>query len=326
VTIAWGGTVSDDKADEAITRVASSAGPLLGAIEGGGTKFVCAVGYSPDRILERVVIPTRAPDSTLGAMLDFFGAAERRSGRISAFGMASFGPLDLRRGSPTFGRLMSTPKPGWSGTDLIGALQGRFGAVPVELDTDVAGAALAELSLGAGRDVTSLAYVTVGTGIGGGFAPRAREVRHLLHPELGHLRVRRDPRDVDFEGICPFHGDCLEGLASGPAIRARWSNDLNGLELSHPAWSIIGGYLGQLATCIALMASPERIVLGGGVMSNAPLLPHIRAVTRALLNGYLEPLNDAGTLDRYICRPGLGDHAGLAGAFLLAAQANQQPE
>lgn len=295
--------------------------PLFGAIEGGGTKFVCAVGHSPDRIIQRVVVPTRTPGSTLPAVLDFFGTAEQDCGRISAFGVASFGPLDLRRDSPTFGRLMATPKPGWSGTDLVGAFRDRF-AVPVTIDTDVAGAALGELTSGAGRDVGSLAYVTVGTGIGGGFAPKAPGARQLLHPEMGHLRVLRDPRDADFAGNCPFHGDCLEGLASGPAIVARWGSELSGLELAHPAWSIIGGYLGQLAGSIALMSSPERLVFGGGVLGGGRLLPHIRRAARDFLNGYIAPLNDVGALERYICGPGLGDRAGLTGAFLLAAQAN----
>ena len=293
---------------------------LLGAIEGGGTKFVCAVGYSPDRIVQRVVVPTQRPESTLSAALEFFSSAQQLWGRIGGFGLASFGPLDLRRGSPTFGRLMATPKAGWSGTDLVGALRGRFDA-PVAIDTDVAAAALAEWVLGAGRDVGSVAYVTVGTGIGGGFAPRARDAAQLLHPEMGHLRVRRDPRDAGFPGICPFHGDCVEGLASGPAIRARWGAELSALELSHPAWSIIGGYLGQLAASIALVSSPERVIFGGGVLGSGQLLPHVRRGAQELLNGYIGPLNDGDALERYICTAGLGGDAGLAGAFLLAEEA-----
>jgi fructokinase len=296
--------------------------PLFGAIEGGGTKFVCAVGHGPDRILERIVIPTQEPGSTLNAALEFFSAAQSTYRPITAFGIGLFGPLDLRFGSPTFGRLMATPKPGWTGTDLVGPLRSRFGA-PVRIDTDVAAAALAELKLGAGRDVGSLAYITVGTGIGGGFAPDTwNGGARLLHPELGHLRVQRDPRDHHFRGVCPFHGDCVEGLASGPAIRARWGAELNQLEPSHAAGSIIGNYVGQLAASVALVTSPERIVLGGGVMGNGHLLPYIHRAARDFLNGYLGPLNDVGALERYICTPGLGDRAGLAGAFLLAAQAS----
>jgi fructokinase len=291
--------------------------PLLGAIEGGGTKFLCAMGYSPDRVVESVVMPTRDPDSTLRAALDFFTTAQSKHGLIRAFGIASFGPVDLRRGSPTFGRVMATPKPGWSGTDMLGAVAGRFN-VPVTIDTDVGAAALAELTLGAGRDVGSVAYVTVGTGIGGGFAPDVWAGAQLLHPELGHLRVHRDPRDMQFNGICPFHGDCLEGLASGPAIVARWGAPMSSLEPDHPARSIIGNYLGQLVASIALMISPARVILGGGVMSGGHLLPHIVTTARALLNGYVGPLSDSDALERYICIPGLGDRAGISGAMLLA--------
>jgi len=294
--------------------------PLLGAIEGGGTKFLCAVGHSPERILEQIVIPTREPHSTLQAALDFFGAAQSRHGVIQAFGIASFGPVDLRRRSPTFGRIMNTPKAGWSGTDVLGAVRGRFG-VPVVIDTDVGAAALAELRLGAGRDVGSVAYVTVGTGIGGGYAPAACNGAQLLHPEVGHLRVQRDPRDTGFAGICPFHGDCLEGLASGPAIVARWGTQMSQLDPSHSGRSIIGNYLGQLAASIALMVSPERVILGGGVMRGGELLPKIRNTAREFLNGYIGPLQETDALERYICAPGLGDRAGISGALLLAAQA-----
>jgi fructokinase len=293
---------------------------LLGAIEGGGTKFLCAVGYGAERILERVVIATEGPVSTLTAALDFFGAAERTHGAIGAFGIASFGPLDLRRGSPSFGRLMGTPKPGWSGVDLVGAFRNRFN-VATAIDTDVGAAALAELRLGAGRDVGSVAYVTVGTGIGAGFAPDLWNGARLLHPEMGHLRVRRHSEDGHFPGICPFHGDCVEGLASGPAIRARWGQELARLDPLSPAWAIEGHYLGELAASIALVTSPERIIFGGGVMGNGLLLPLVHRSARDVLNGYIEPLNDGGVLERYICSPGLGEGAGLAGAFLLAGQA-----
>lgn len=293
---------------------------LLGAIEGGGTKFICAVGYSPERILERVVLPTKEPAATLTAALDFFSAAERMYGTIGALGIASFGPLDLRPGSPGFGRLMATPKPGWSGVDLVVTFRGRFN-VPIAIDTDVAAAALAEFTSGAGCDVGSVAYVTIGTGIGAGFAPGLWNGARLLHPEVGHLRVQRHRDDGEFRGVCPFHGDCVEGLASGPAIHARWGEGLDTLDPSHRAWEILGHYLGQLTASIALVASPERIILGGGVMRNEPLLSHIQRAARALLNGYIEPLNDAGALERYIRGPGLGDRAGLSGAFLLAAQA-----
>jgi fructokinase len=290
-----------------------------GAIEGGGTKFVCAVGNSPQDVHESIVLPTSDPQSTLAACVEFFSSAERKFGAIDALGFACFGPLDLRVESATFGHMLATPKAGWSGVDLLAALRARF-AVPIAIDTDVAAAALAEWRVGAGRGFGSVAYVTVGTGIGADIAPRDRHMRRLMHAEMGHIAVRRDPRDT-FAGVCPFHGDCLEGLASGPAIHKRWGCQLAELPPEHVAWQIIGGYLGQLATTIALVVSVECIVFGGGVMANGMLLPHIRAAAAASLNGYLQPLAPAGALDSYITAPLLETRAGIVGAMLLAESA-----
>jgi fructokinase len=289
---------------------------LFGAIEGGGTKFVCAVGTSPQDVQESVVLPTSDPQATLTACAEFFAAAERKFGTIGAIGFACFGPLDLRSESQTFGHMLGTPKPGWSGVDLLAPLRSRFSA-PIAIDTDVAAAALAEWRLGAGRDFGLVAYVTVGTGIGADVAPRDRNISRLMHPEMGHIAVRRDPRDT-FAGVCPFHGDCLEGLASGPAIYKRWGRELAELPPDHIAWQIVGGYLGQLAATIALVLSVECIVIGGGVMANGLLLPHIRTAAAGSLRGYLQPLAHAGALDRYITAPLLGTRAGIVGAMLLA--------
>jgi fructokinase len=293
---------------------------LYGAIEGGGTKFVCAVGASSEEVLDSVVLPTTSASSTLAACVEFFSTAADKFGPIAAFGFACFGPIDLRAHEPSHGRMLGTPKPGWSGVDLLKPLQSRFSA-PISIDTDVSAAALAEWRLGAGRGLGSLAYVTVGTGIGGGVAPHDLTMRRLMHAEMGHIFVRRDAREQDFPGVCPFHGDCLEGLASGPAIQARWRCQLDALPPRHEAWSMIGGYLGQLAATIALMVSVERVVFGGGVMANGLLLPHIRAAAANALKGYLEPLSQPGALDSYICGPQLGTRAGIAGAFLLAERA-----
>lgn len=289
---------------------------LYGAIEGGGTKFVCAVGRSATEVHESVVVPTSDPDATLGACVDFFAAAERKFGPIGAMGFGCFGPLDLRIASSTHGHMLATPKPSWSHVNLLAPLRARFG-VPIAIDTDVATAALAEWRLGGGRGFGSVAYVTVGTGIGADLAPRDKLTSRLMHPEMGHIGVRRDPRDT-FAGVCPFHGDCLEGLANGPAIYARWGRNLADLPPQHEAWFIIGGYLGQLAVTMALMLSVERIIFGGGVMANGLLLPHIRAAVAASLNGYFQPLSRTGALDRYITAPLLGDRAGIVGALLLA--------
>ena len=290
-----------------------------GAIEGGGTKFVCAIGNSASDVRESVVLPTSDPQSTLAACVEFFTAAQRKHGRIDAMGFACFGPIDLRVESPRFGHMMPTPKPAWSGVDLLAPLRSFFPG-KIAIDTDVAAAALAEWRLGAGRGCGSVAYVTVGTGIGADIAPHDRHMGRLMHAEMGHIAVRRDPRDP-FPGVCPFHGDCLEGLASGPAIYTRWGCELAQLPTEHEAWQIIGGYLGQLAATIALVLSVECIVFGGGVMANGLLLPHIRAAAAERLRGYLQPLAHAGALDRYITAPLLGTRAGIVGALLLAESA-----
>lgn len=297
--------------------------PLFGAIEAGGTKFVCAAGYGPAEIPEdcRVVIPTAAPATTLAAVVEFFEAVTRRYGALAGIGIAAFGPVDLDTRSPTWGRILATPKPDWSHTSLVAPLE-RFGC-PLAIDTDVNAAALAEARLGAGAGLGSLVYVTVGTGIGGGVFAADRTLKGLLHPEMGHIRVKRDPRDEDFAGVCPFHGDCLEGLASGPAVMARWQTRADRLPDQHPAREVLGDYLGQLAATVALMVSCERIVFGGGVVSGGRLLPYIRQSARRWLGGYLPIEARAGGFERYITAPGLGDAAGTAGAMLLCMQHGQ---
>lgn len=292
---------------------------LFGGIEGGGTKFVCALAASPYRVLERTTFPTADPTSTLGECVRFFASAQQRHGRIGAFGFSCFGPIELRQDDVCFGHMMSTPKRGWSNTNLLEPLRSAFG-VPIALDTDVSAAALAEWRMGAGRGRGSLAYVTVGTGIGGAVVPINSAAGRLMHAEMGHLQVRRDARDEGFAGVCPFHGDCLEGLASGPAIRARWGCMLESLAPGHPAWSIIGGYLGQLAVAITLMFSVEKIVFGGGVLSHGALLPHISAAMFEYLNGYVQPLAVSGRAAEYLCVPALGADAGIVGALLMAAE------
>jgi len=295
--------------------------PLYGAIEAGGTKVVCAAGYAPEQIPDdcRAVIPTTAPGPTLAAVVEFFERIRRKHGELAGIGIAAFGPVDLDTGSPAWGRILATPKPGWSNFSMVAPLQ-RFGC-PIVIDTDVNAAALAEARLGAGAGLGSLAYVTVGTGIGGGVVVADRTLKGLLHPEMGHIRVERDPRDVGFAGVCPFHADCLEGLASGPAVMARWHARAENLPQSHPGREILGGYLGQLAATIALMLSCERIVFGGGVVSGGGLLPFIRQEASRRLGGYLPIEARAGGFDRYIVAPGLGDSAGTIGALLLAMQA-----
>jgi fructokinase len=294
---------------------------LLAGIEAGGTKFVCAVGRESGEVLERTRIDTTTPDVTLAEAVRFFRAAQERHGILRAFGVASFGPLDLDQASPTFGRITRTPKANWSGADLVGPLVSAFGR-SVAVDTDVNGAALAEARWGAGKGRRTVVYVTAGTGIGGGISVSGRSLRGLIHPEMGHLRVPRHPYDQEFRGVCPFHGDCLEGLANGPAVLARWGQRLDQLPNDHPACEIIGFYLGQLCAAIALMISPCVIVLGGGLTLDGRIYPFVRAAAREQLAGYLTHPRIDNDLDDYIVPPGLHDQAGVLGALVLASNAS----
>jgi len=293
---------------------------LLGAIEAGGTKFVCAAARRTGEILAQTRIATGAPAETVAAVLEFFEGVTAEHGAVAAFGVASFGPLDLRAGSPTFGRILGTPKQGWAGTDLVAPFERRFGA-PVAIDTDVNAAALAETLHGAARGCATAVYVTVGTGIGGGAVVDGRTLRGAPHPEMGHIRVARHERDTAFPGVCPFHGDCLEGLASGPAIVARYGAPLDALPADHEAIAVIGHYLGQLAANVLLIVAPERVVLGGGVMASEPLLRETRAAAARLLDGYAGHGATAASLERTIVAPGLSERSGIVGALALAERA-----
>jgi fructokinase len=291
---------------------------LFGAIEGGGTKFICAIGTPGASPLATCTVPTTDATTTLAACVRFFEAARRQHGDVAALGVACFGPLQLDRSAADYGHLMTTPKPGWSGVDVTNRLRDALG-VPVALDTDVGAAALAEWQLGAGRALGSLAYVTVGTGIGGARVPQVEAP--LMHAEMGHIPLRRDARDAGFAGTCPFHGDCAEGLASGPSIRARWGCDLAALPAGHPGPEIIAGYLGQLTAAIALLVSPACIVLGGGVMSAASMLARVRTSMRSCLGGYLPVLGEPADFESYLRAPALGTLSGIQGALLLASAA-----
>jgi fructokinase len=301
----------------------ANSSPLYGAIEAGGTKFVCAVATIPGQWLREIRIATTTPNQTLREVVDFFSAAKAELGSVASFGVGAFGPLELDTRSPHWGQLLKTPKALWSGADLVAPLRECFG-VPVAIDTDVNAAALAEAQLGAGRGLRSVAYVTVGTGIGGGFVIDGQSLRGVMHPEIGHLPVRRDARDLAFVGCCPFHHDCLEGLAAGPAIVARWKSSLRELGPHSEPANIIAGYLAQLATSIALTVSSERIVFGGGVMETPGLIEQVRTNTMQLINGYLPRAPLDGNLGDYIVVPGLGTRSGLTGALLLAQNATKQ--
>ena len=293
---------------------------LYGGVEAGGTKFVCAVGTGPGDIREQIRIPTTTPESTLRLMLNFFGAAETRLGKLAAVGLASFGPVDLQPVSPTYGFITSTPKPGWANVDIVGATRDALG-VPVGFDTDVNAAALGECRWGAAQGLDTFIYLTVGTGIGGGGMVNGALMHGLVHPEMGHVRIPHDLLTDPFAGICPFHGDCLEGLASGPAMDARWLQPAEQLSDDHPGWVLEAQYLALALVNFICTLSPERIVLGGGVMSRELLLPLLRLQVLELLNNYVRAPQILDAIDDYIVAPWLGKNAGVVGALALAQRA-----
>jgi fructokinase len=289
---------------------------LFGAVEAGGTKFVCAVGDEDGILLAEARFPTADPNSTLAKVREFLGESSRALGALNAIGVASFGPVVLDRASPSYGCIANTPKAGWSGTDMIGALEQQF-SCPVGFDTDVNAAALAERRWGAGHGIGNLVYLTVGTGIGGGVLINGAPLHGLSHPEIGHILPRRHPLDPAFSGVCPFHGDCLEGLASGPAIVARTGTELQHLAAEHIQWDIEADYLGQLCAQLVLTLSPQRIVMGGGVMSQQRLLPAIRQRMQHWLGGYVDRSEILGSVDTYVAAPALGVRSGILGALAL---------
>jgi fructokinase len=295
--------------------------PLIGSVEAGGTKMVCAVGTGPDDIRDEVRFPTAAPDETLPRVIDYFRTWQAaHDQQISAIGYGTFGPCDPHPDSPTYGWVTKTPKPGWSDTDVVGPLSEAFG-VPVGFDTDVNGAALGEHLWGAAQDVDTLVYLTIGTGIGGGIIIDGKILHGLIHPEVGHMALPRDPGVDPFPGTCPFHGDCLEGLAAGPAIGARWQLPATELTPEHPAWDLEAHYLALACRTLICTISPQRIVLGGGVMEQLHLFPRVRRMTQELLNGYVQAPEILDRIDEFIVPPGLGNRAGAAGCIALGQQA-----
>jgi fructokinase len=294
---------------------------LYAAVEAGGTKFVCALARSAQEIVAVATIPTTQPEETMAQVRDLLRAWSTQHGTLGGLGIAAFGPLELRRQSPDYGRLLETPKPGWSRASFLDPLRELRLGCEIAIDTDVNAAALAEYAVGAGRGHRSVVYVTVGTGIGGGAVINGVPLHGWLHPEMGHIQVRRDPRDLAFPGTCPFHGDCLEGLACGVAIQRRWHSQLSALPEDHQAHDIIGGYLGQLAATIMLILSPELIVFGGGVMSTGSVLQPLRESMRASLAGYLPARASSVAIEETACLSPLQGRAGIIGAILLAQAA-----
>ena len=292
----------------------------LAGIEGGGTKFVCAVGTEDGEILAETRIPTTTPDETLSQAINFFKEQMDSFGALSAIGIASFGSLDPRPASVKFGHILPTTKPGWTDADIIGPFQEAF-PVPIGFDTDVNGAALGEWRWGAAQGLDTFIYLTIGTGIGGGGLVNGELMHGLLHPEMGHIPLPQDKVRDPFESVCPFHGDCLEGLASGPAIEKRWGQKAENLSAGHPAWEMEASYIAMALRSFICTLSPERIVLGGGVMQQLHLLPLIRQKTQETLNGYVKSAQILEQIDDYIVPVALEGKAGILGAFVIAEKA-----
>ena len=293
---------------------------LYGGIEAGGTKIVCAVGTGPGDIQAEVRFPTTTPAETIQRAIDFFQAQISERGPLATIGIASFGPLDPHRDSPAFGHITTTPKPGWANADLAGPIQRTFN-VPIGFDTDVNGAALSEGRWGAAQGLDTFVYFTIGTGIGGGAVVNGRLLHGLLHPEMGHISLPHDWQADPYPGKCPYHGDCFEGMAAGPAIEARWQTKGQDLPENHPAWELEAHYIGQAMRSIICTLSPQRIILGGGVMEQPQLFPLVRQKTLAALNGYVQSPTILDNINTYIVPPALGNQAGVLGAIALGMMA-----
>ncbi|MDR3574689.1 MAG: ROK family protein [Anaerolineaceae bacterium] len=293
---------------------------LFGGIEAGGTKFNCIIANGPDKIVAEARFPTTTPDKTLKQVIEFF---RERGGKqnepISAIGIGCFGPVDLNPASTTYGFITSTPKPGWSNTDIVGTIRKALD-VRVALDTDVNAAAVGEGAWGAGKGLDDFIYLTIGTGIGGGGVINGKTLHGLVHPEMGHMRIPHDRQADPYSGACPYHGDCFEGLAAGPSLMARWGQAGETLPLDHPAWQLEANYIALAVQNLICSLSPMRVILGGGVMQQANLLPLIRLKISEYLNNYVQSPAILNDIDHYIVAPQLANQAGVMGAIALAQQ------
>jgi fructokinase len=307
-------------------RTAKRQDVLVGAVEAGGTKFICAVGRGPhNQIVAKESFPTgNDPDQLLAIVASWFHQQQHKHGSFQALGIASFGPLDLDVASATYGCITTTPKPGWRNTDLVGRFRAEFGNLPIGFDTDVNGAALGEYYWGHANGLSDFVYITIGTGIGAGGMSGGQLIHGLMHPEMGHILLPRS--GDDFEGVCPFHGACWEGLCSGPAIQKRTGFSAEELPEDHPAWAIEAQHIACAISNIACVLSPKRVILGGSVrragrLGEDKFFASIRERVKGMLNGYISSplLNNA--INGYIVPPLLGDDAGICGAIALAQTA-----
>lgn len=283
---------------------------IIGGIEAGGTKFVCGIGNEKGEILERVSFPTETPKITLVKAVEFF-----KDKNIERLGIGSFGPIDVNPNSKTYGYITKTPKLAWTDCDIVGYLKKYFD-IPIYFDTDVNGAALGESVWGAAKNLKNCLYLTIGTGIGGGILVNGELVHGMLHPEAGHILIKRHFEDK-YSGKCPYHKDCFEGLASGPAIEERWGVKGYELPVDHKAWDLEAFYIAQALANYILILSPEKIILGGGVMKQSQLFPKIRENVKEFLKGYVQTSQILENINEYIVYPNLEDNAGLLGAVAL---------
>lgn len=286
-------------------------------IEMGGTKVIVASGSSPETLGSPIHLKTQDPSATLSAACDAASALQTSSDPVTDIGIAAFGPICVDPDSSHYGRLYPTPKPGWSHADLILPIRKTFPAARIWLDTDVNAAALAEGCWGAAKGMRDFAYVTVGTGIGVGLISNGKPVHGRMHPEAGHLMVRRHDDDHGFMGVCPFHGDCLEGLAAGPSLKARFGQSGEDLSDDHPIWGRIGDYLAQLCLSLSLISAPQLILFGGSIGLKPIVMNHCRARFKVRLNGYLNGLDSDNAIESYIAHASLGNNAGVLGAIAL---------
>ena len=293
----------------------------FGGIEAGGTKFVCAVGTGPDDIRAEIRLPTESSEVTMGRVIDFFRGQQEQHD-IASIGVASFGPVDPDPDSRTFGHITNTPKPGWANTPVAPILRDAFD-VPIGFDTDVNVAALGEHSWGAAQEVDTFVYLTIGTGIGGGGMVDGNLLHGLIHPEMGHIAIPHNWERDPFAGTCPFHGDCWEGLANGPALEERWGQAGESLPEGHEAWSLEAHYIALGVTSIMMILSPQMVVLGGGVMEQAHLFPLVHREVQSQLNGYIQSPAILEEIESYIVPPALGGRSGVLGAIALAQRALQ---
>lgn len=289
---------------------------MLAGIEAGGTKFVCAVAHDPQNIIDEIRFPTTRPEETIAKAVNFFREMEEKHGSISSLGLGCFGPLDPDPASNRYGYITATPKPGWRDVDIIGMLKQHF-SCPIGFDTDVNGAALGEYLWGAGKNCDVLLYITIGTGVGGGVLIHGKPLHGLTHPEVGHIFLPRSAADQGFSGVCPYHGDCLEGLVSGPALEARTGLSGKDIPEDHESWDVVADYIAAALSSYICILSPQKIILGGGVMAQQHLLDRVRNRVPEMLNGYVPHPAVTVNIDRYIIPTGLGDKSGVMGAFAL---------